>query len=351
MTVLDLTGGQRQSGFAYRLLDKALEFVADLVPLNDGSTPSISNDTDRTVKRQLSGLTLDPRQLGDINPLEQRLAVSMVTDDGEYPLGVFLFSSYDRKRSTRGEFPSPTLSDQCVILDQPSDTTLSIAPGTLVTDAIRARVAAFGVPFIIEMEGSTARTGSAPMSWPGGTSRLTIINELAAVAGFYSAHFDNLGRLVFKRPTTVIEPVDADLVYDLDGTSRVIAESIVVSDSLIDAPNRYVVRDTSATDSPIFGSYDVPAAAPHSAANRGYVVAVNLDRQGIGTKAQADAAARAAALSGTVYEWLGFASAPDPRHDTFQTVAFDGIVYRETGWSMTLRDGEPMTHDLRRTYE
>lgn len=351
--LLDLAVAKRASSFRFDVLDVALNEVGT-ADVSAASPPSISNDTDRAIKRQLSGLRMSPAQAAELDPLSSRLRPVMILQDGtEWPLGVFLFSGYDRTRYSWGEVPMPTLHDQGVILDQACERTISHPPGSLVTDRLGWLLARFDLPAGYVIQSSTARTSAkSAMVWPAGTSYKNILTETAALAGFYSGYFDNAGVLQFRAPGAADGSSGTDLWYPTrpDGPSRVLAGSVVVSDDLLNAPNRYIVIDSSATDVPVFGWFDVPASAPHSAANRGFIVSSVTDRQGVGSNTNAMNVGRSLYAAARSYEWLTFDSPPDPRHDTFQTVDFDGVVYRETGWSMTLEAGGKMSHELRRTY-
>lgn len=349
--LLDLEVARRASTFRFALLDRDLNEIGDL-KVADGPAPTIENNSNRAIKRTLSGLVLDPSQVGEIDPLTHRVRVSMILGEVAYPLGVFLFSGFDRTVKSFGTVPAPTMHDQGVILDQGMPRSWSNSPGTLVTDSLERLLADLPLPAGWEIEASSTRVStSAAMSWPAGTTRSKILNETAAVAGFYSGFFDNSGVLRYQSPPSlgVDDPATHDYRTDIN-PSRILSDSIVLSDDLLDAPNRYIVVDSAGTETPVVGVFDVPDEAPQSAANRGYVVARVYDAQGVGSTAQANAMAKRYFLSGRSFEWLTFEGANDPRHDTFDTVNVLGQVYREASWSMRLSSGGSMTHQLRRTY-
>ncbi len=50
------------------------------------------------------------------------------------------------------------------------------------------------------------------------------------------------------------------------------------------------------------------------------------------------------------YQWASFAAAPDPRHDTFNVVRWQGALWREQAWSLPLVAGAEHRHELRRSY-
>ena len=43
-------------------------------------------------------------------------------------------------------------------------------------------------------------------------------------------------------------------------------------------------------------------------------------------------------------------TAPDPRHDGYDVIRWDGANWMELAWSMEMVDGGEMTHLLRKSY-
>lgn len=343
---LDAEGSQVEYGFDFDVLDASLNDVGR-IDVSRAATVTIDNDSDRAIKRQMSGLELSVADALEINPQVHRLRPKLVLPSGtSYSLGVFVFAGYDRKRFSFGRIPTPQLTDQGVLLDQPIDVTFSAPPGALVTTLLETWLAPLGVQYVIAENDATVSATTA-QGWPAGTSRLDPLNYVASLAEFSSAWFDSAGVLHFEPPPGLDDPTHE---YPLGDSSRVVAGSIVESDSWLDAPNRYIAVDSTNTAEPIVGIFDVPADAPNSAATIGYVRAVRIDAQGAGSVPACERAARAAYRRARVYEWVTFASSIDPRHETFDVVRFDGIAYRETGWKISCQSGAPMEHEARRTY-
>jgi hypothetical protein len=352
LTALDLPVASRSGAFRFAVLDASFAVTGDL-EVDASSPPTIANDTDRAIKRTLSGVVLHPSDLDAINPITDRIAVHfLLPGEDPWPCGVFLFGANDSKQTRTRITPTPDLMDQLVILNQPTGSSTTLAPGTAWSTALATLAARFHpdpplAPSIPTLSGQVGATG---MAWPAGKTGLEILTDAANTAGCYSPHYDNEGRLTFAVPVDVDDDTIPELSYDTPGApSRIVAGSIVRSNSLLELPNRYVAIDTSATDNPIVGYYDVPAAEDYSKENRGYIVATTVEAPGAGTAEQCRLKARQAYLSSRAYEWMGFLSPPDPRHDTWDLVSADGRVWRETGWSMVCKDGPGMQHDLRRT--
>lgn len=339
---------QRSATFEFELLNQDLDLLG-LMEINADAPPTIDNNSNRTVKRKLSGLNYHRNQAKEINMLSDRVKAWMVFSDGQrFPLGVFMFADPSTARMTGGDQVDVTLVDQGLMLDQATETTFSLAPGSKVIDALNER---FNHRLIrnASIEASATRTkGDEWAVWPAGTSDMDIINDLCAMAGFYSAYFDNSG-IPICRSVPNLENLEPLLSYETN--TNVYADSIIETNDLLTAPNRYIVVNNGMTDMPVSGFWDIPDTAPHSIVNRRMVVTKVIDSQAVADDAEATNMARAAGLSDTdTYEKANFTAAINPRHDTFDIVGWDGKKYHEQSWSLTCRDGAGQRHELRRVY-
>lgn len=351
--VLTLTGfAQRQASFRFDVLGPHLEAIGEIDIIAEGAT--IENNINRNIKRQLNNLVIAPSEGNQIDPLVNRLKVSMIIEgDTTYPLGVFIFQDLSRIPPVIGTdgFITATLLDQGIVLDQGVHRSYAFAPGTQISTAIARLLDAAGLTQY-SIEPSTAQVrGSEWVVWPPGTSMLQIINDLCEMGSYYTLYFDNNGiaqvRLVPNLDTVV--PV---LKYgQAHGEERIYDGTIVESDDTLQAPNRYIVVNNSMTDTPIVGFCDVPDESPNSIHNIGRVIAKVIDQQGLNTTADAMAAAFAFCHSDfSAFSWVTFDAAPDPRHDTFDVVSYNGSLYREQSWSLPLLEGSSHRHELRRVF-
>lgn len=349
--LLDLaTGvGQRADAFRFDVLTASLsrtgsiEMRADFVPM-------VANNIHATIKRTLT-VGPKPGEIDQLDPLTARIRPVMTVGGTEYNLGVFMFADASHVRWSYGTVPDATMVDQSLIVDQALPNSYGAAVGTSVKTLIEDLLAATGINvFDIGVDA----TVSSPMAWPPGTSRMQVINQLAATAGGYSLFFNNDGcACVIEAPD-----IDSPTATYTSTSPRVLIGSIIESNDALDAPNQFIVISQTGDGSSgsAVGVYDVPDAADHSAASRGFVVAKVLPVTGLTTDTAAAARAKAwGKQSASNYEWVSFGSHLDPRHDTFDVVSFNvgsgAVVYREQGWTMALEPGGMMTHDLRRSYD
>lgn len=322
------------------------------VLVDKDSAPSITVDIDRSIRRTMDGLRISAGDDSGLDIFQNRLKpvwVEANTGD-EFPLGIFMFADASQNIHTYGNDLECSLVDQTLILDQDLSETVSYN-GENITVAIREQITEAGiVSSIVE---NTSAEVSTPTAWAAGRdTRLKVIEDLCSLAGFLPPYFDNDGTFRCRAtPDYTNDP--PDFVYG-PGTDNdtVYADSIHESSDLLKAPNRYLVIDTGSSDKEITGSFDVPSTEPYSISQRGFVVQKTVDMQGLGTDAAAENAAVSEWLKdANTFGWMSFATAPNPRHDIFNTVEFLGKKYREQGWSLPLTAGASMEHDERAVAE
>lgn len=342
--LLTFTGiAQRAVSFGWRLLDIDNLPIGDL-DVTDGA--SVRNDTTGTILRSVSGFTLPPSTVTDVDFVANRIAAHMTIDGAEYPLGVFLFGTPNLERTTAGVAASVSLVDQGVILDQADGRAVSYASQTDITAALQAEARALNI------DGSgidqIGRALSASVAWPPGTTTLKRMRDLCVAGGCLIPYFDNTGLLrVRQMPDPSL--VDPDFSYGEGGT--IIAGSIIETADYVTAPNRWQVIDGYGHDAPIVGVYDAPGDAPNSFTKLGFYRTDTITQQGITDVISAEAAAQAAAVTGRYPPSpVSFDAAPDPRHDTFNLVEYRHDPHLERGWTLPCAVGSAMTHDLVRLW-
>jgi hypothetical protein len=353
--ILDLAYnvGEVQATQRFILKNQYLQEIGELNPVASSSI-TINANIDQAIKRTLQGLQLDPVDTSNINVISDRVEVRWViaapAGEVEYPAGTFLFSDSNRPRTSFGSWMKGTMYDQTVVINQGIYGSFAVNTGALVMSQISYLAAQVGfVEDMIEIDLSSVAT-IAPIAWKSGTSRYKIMSELCQLGGYYPPYFDNRGILRIRRAPATLDDAVVDHRYNAY-QSRMIADTIVESDDLIDAPNRYVVLNTGATATEIVGVYDLPDAAPQSYFNRGFYVVKQIDHQGIESADQANLLARQAAYTDFEnYSWVTFDGTPDPRHDLFDIVEYLGNIYYEVGWKLKLSPGGPHSHQLRRVY-
>lgn len=311
----------------------------DLNPYITGA--QLNHDTSRIIKRQMN-LSLPVENTAAINPLTDRIALSMVVNDVSFPLGRYMFTDNLQQVSTGGNQADVQLVDEMFMIDQQIDTSFSVA-GDNVTIAIARLLSGFDLLANVE----TSPYG-ANVSAPIGTQRGQILETLATQGDYQTPWMDHVG--LFRMIRT-IDPATTEATIDFDTDKRIIADSITRTVDILNAPNRFVVVSNSgdSSEDAVVGVYDVPPSAPHSIQSRGFVIPTVLDVQ-LTNNAQALAVARNIGLRQTIAERATFQSTPDPRHDSYDVCIFEHAQWLEASWSLDLSPTGLMTHTIVRAY-
>lgn len=337
--------GQRQATFRFALIDAASgRLLGDLSPVKSAE---LQHDTSRTIVRSISGLLLNKAETAEVDVLANRIQVFMRISGVEFQLGTYVFTDTHRTRTTAGRRGDYGLQDLGFVISQNLEHTVSFGANINVGDAISDLLAEVNLPAGFEVEATGAVLGS-PIAWPAGTDRGRVLEDLARLGAYLSPYMGNDSVI---RVRQAFDPAGESARFVFAAGGRVRNNTISESDDLLETPNAFIVVDNANTVSPVVGRYDVPVTAPHSAANRGFVVAEVTDIQGLGTTANADAAARAIGFSRSIYQHVVLATPPDPRHEAYDVISYDGFNWLETAWSLPLIEGGEMTHTLSRAYD
>lgn len=356
--LLDLPEHIGQVGCSYRfdVVDGTSGVhMGTVTPISD-NVPTLEHDTDSTISRRVSPFTLGTADSAAINALRDRIDIVMVLGDTartEFPLGRYMVSDNPRATYSQGTITPMTLFDEMFIIDQDMERAFS-ALSQPVDTAIGRLLDGLPIGAIV-MDATSQTSGNA---WGAGTARGSVLTELATVGGYFKPWFDHRHRLRVRR---AFEPGAQVPDINLDTPPRVFRDSIARSDDLLTAPNRYVVvsNNTGGQFSedgseqppppPVYGVYDVPSSAPHSISQRGFVLPKVVEAQ-VATSTAAALYARTLGRQRDVYERVELTTPPDPRHDGYDVIQFDGVLWLETAWSLPLEPGGAMRHKLRRAY-
>ena len=337
---LDPWVGQRQATFRFELFNGVTgEELGQIHPIRNAS---LTHDTTRVIKRQLS-LDLGRADTAAINTLTDRVRPWMVfPNSNEYPLGTFMFTDSSRQKFTSGNLGSMVLNDEMFLVDQEIERGIT-GVGINVTRVI-AKVLE-GLPIQFTAEATNFQSAEA---WGVGSARGQMLESLSVSGDYFSPWFGNDGKLHFIR---TFDPSTRIPDFDFDAQNKVIREPIVMTDDLLTAPNRFIVISNTAIDSGIsaVGRFDIPHTAPHSVAQRGFVIAKVFDLQ-LTTSTQAQAVAEGIGQRLTVFERVSLTTPPDPRHDSYNVIRWQGSMWLELAWSMALVEGGTMSHLLRKAY-
>jgi hypothetical protein len=353
---LDPWVGQRQASFRFaRVNGLTGEVLADITPqrgqphaevsgyFGQGGGAQLSHDTTRTIKRQLN-ISLGVQDMAAMDPVTDRIDVYMTFPSGvEYPLGRYMFTDFNRQVYSSGELGNTQLVDEMFLVDQQITHGIS---GVGKSAVVTIKEVLQGLPINVEIDPSPYISSDA---WSAGVARGQILSALAVAGDYFSPWFGNDKVMHFIRSFDASGRV-ADL--DFDYGNKVARAGILETDNLLTAPNQFVVVSNSSQNgigTAITASFDVPPNAPNSITRRGFVIA-SVNDLPVTSAAQALAMARNLSLRDAPYERVGVITAPDPRHDSYQVIQWQGEKWLELAWDMDLIEGGTMSHILRKTY-
>lgn len=343
---LDDCIGQRTGTFRFDLVNVVTGYRRAVQPIRN-TVPVLTHDTTRVIKRTLTNINFDAATTASLNVISDRLEVFMLIAGQEFPLGQYVFNDDTTTVTSAGNLAFTALYDLGFIVAQPLTRSFPL-PGAFDQPQPVVKVIPdilTDVPITYTLESSPFDT---PGSWRIGSDRGYALEQLALDGDYLPPWFDNTNIMRFIRS---FDPATAVPTFDLDTGNRVIRDNIIQTSDLITAANRFIVISNGSSDlsNPIVGTYDVPSSAPHSIANRGFIIPEVIDRQAIDT-AQVAAIAQNLGQQQTVFQRIELYTPPDPRHDSYDVLRWQGANWLEISWTMPLVEGGLMRHVARRAY-
>lgn len=349
-----LRSGRRLS-FRYERLSKTNQLLGEFPGVLAGSIDHQAfADIKRTARLSVKTSATVDFNADRVKPYA-RVAMSANTY-AEWPMGLFLMSSPSLASSGAVQKTREvSCYDQTTILLSDKLTTrYSLAAGANVVDAVRALLTGAGINLV----NVTASTKTLPTAreWAPGVEKLRVINELLSSVNYGSLWFDSNGYAIGApyQPTTEIA---TDWLYYDDSKSTMFPDATRALD-LFSVPNKWVVYVSDPERPALRSEYtNTSATSPTSTVSRGFtVVDVREDNDAV-DQAVLDAKVLRIAQEGSqVYEKVSISTAIMPMHEHLDLLEvrntrvdlLTGTRYQETGWSMELRAGAQMKHDMRR---
>lgn len=233
--------GHRVESFRVERLNRAEESLGDLDGVSGGSlTWDASADLP-------AGGDLNLVDLGqEINYSSDRVRIwwSVLGED-DWALGVYVLAAPNEAHTDAEVTRSIALIDKLTVIRENVVTkTLQIAKGANIVASAVAQVKATGESRISSTDSSKTLTNA--MTWDPGTSRLQIVNDLLAAAGYAALWTDRNGMF---RVEPFVEPAQRPVVWDFaEGETSIHSPNWEYELSLWEASNT-VVMTSQATDS------------------------------------------------------------------------------------------------------
>lgn len=373
--------GLRASTFTFDVVEVITGMVVGTFHPIRGSVPTLAHDTTRSVKRTVT-MVLNVADTETFDEITHRVNIAMVTGDGRtFPLGRYMAVNISRIPNTGGTLCSVALVDEMFMISQKitSSFTAAQTPGMIYRDGVGrsntynvineflSRFTLFN-PSVGKGSITSGTTGATQEprarierfiefssflssgSWQAGTEGTSVLSDLATDGDYFTPWMDHHGNF---RMIRTYNPDDVVPRFDFDEQKNVIRDSVTRANDLLNAPNRIIVVSNAGVadnrTNPIVGMYDIPPSAPHAIGRRGFVIPEIVDMQ-VMSIVQATAIARNIGQNQRVVDRVELATPPDPRHDSYDVVRFDGVLWLETAWTMSLIEGGEMRHSMQRIF-
>lgn len=271
-----------------------------------------------------------------------------------YPLGVFLVSTPTKREEGRSVVRDIEAYDKLLILKEDKiDSRLSFGAGrTYYSCMVEVFESAGESKYNIENNGKRLPTAK---EFEPGTEKLAILNDLASDLNFTPFSVDEYGFFQssqYRSPQEVPE----DYVYEDDGAS-VIIPGVEETLDTFNLPNVFVVTATNPDTDLVLKSTFINDNPQHplSTVNLGRRIVRVEEKDDIADQAALDSyVQRIAFETSQVYGKISFSTALMPFHGYTnvlhlrnRALGIDG-KYAETDWTMPLKAGAEMIHEVRK---
>ena len=260
MSALDT---HRQAGYTVTLLDWGDRVVRRLDGVTGGNI-TLSNST----RLRASGSLNLTEACGHIDWMTQRVRIDYTANGVSWGLGVFLLSAPTRSYSEVGSGWSVDLSSPLAAPDTDCvDSTFTVKAGSNLVGLAADILYGSGLERLSVTPSSAVATSD--MIYDPGRSKLTIVNELLAAAGYWSAHPDGSGQVHLD---PYVRPADRGVAYDFREGARSIHLPVwEYEQDMAGVPNKVVfISQGSADKAALVGvAVNDDPSSPYSYLSRG----------------------------------------------------------------------------------
>lgn len=261
-TAEEILTGNRNTRFFVDVLDMEDSFVVRLDGVTSGELNWIAN---AAVKGAGKLRVVDVSQ--DIDWLTARIRPTMAIDGlDEQQLGVFLPAEAPESWGSGRNWDIQMLDKTTIPNQDKIDETFSLAAGAVITTEVIALIVSTGETRYAVTP--SAKTLDGPLTWEAGTPKLSIINDLLHVAGYFAMWADYSGQF---RVEPYVFPADRPIRFEfVDGPNSIYSPDFV-KDVDLQIPNKFVAigQGDSATEALSAVATNTDVLSPYSFPNRG----------------------------------------------------------------------------------
>lgn len=267
----EIMTGNRYTRYRFELLSKTEAALGMLTGVEGGSLDWTANASIH------AGGAIDVVDVGQtVDWLNDRVKPYLVIDGlPEEPLGVYLAAEAPQVWGGTGRSWPVKLLDKTAILDQDEiGATYALDAGTVITTAVVDLIESTGETNIAVTP--SAATLSAPLAWDPGTSKLRIVNDLLAVANYFSLFCDGAGQY---RGEPYVRPAARPIRYEfLDGQNSIYSPDFVRDVDLFAIPNTVIAigKGDGVAEALTSTAVNDDPGSPYSTVSRGRTITKTL---------------------------------------------------------------------------
>lgn len=351
----------RDLSFRYVIIRNGADY-GTITPANNGGA-SLRAQQKSEIKMSLSGSFLPtvydfdglPMEGAAVDWLTDQIRPEMILDGTAHPLGVYLPATVSEEEPNDGtemKVMQVEAYDRCwQVKDNYTQTVLYFAANTSYLDAVLQLLASAGIA-LISATPSDATLAEERQDWNIGTSYLTIINELLAEINYNPLWFNASGAAILE-PADLPTAQNIDHVIDDTDPETLLLPGIRKSTDTYSAPNVFLCICSSADkdEGMAATSENNNPQSPLSIQRRGRrimkVVNVNNIADQTELQAYADRLRNESMITG---ETITVRTALLPGYGVGDVTGLrmgeTFAICIERSWSMDLRTGGTMTHEL-----
>lgn len=236
--------GSRSPRWLFDLLDEQDRVIKRLDGVTGGSAKVVAQS-------RLGGsgsIDLDERGQG-VDFMKHRCRVSYDPGNGFEPwaIGTYLFTVPTAKHTDGPTSYSVDLLTKLSIIDEDAvEATYSLDAGTPIVSTVVSLIQSTGETSIAVTPSSATLTN--PQVWDAGTSKLTVINDLLAAAGYWSLWCDGNGTFQI---TPYVSPADRPIAFTFaEGQTSIHKPDWEREQNLSSVPNKSIVIGQGSDDAP-----------------------------------------------------------------------------------------------------
>ena len=353
----------RRVRFLYKLLRNGSEY-ARLSPSDENAT-SLSMTRSETKKMRFSGVFL-PTAIGphggakEINWYLDEIQPVLVVDGVEHPLSVIMPSNPLERGGEHTSKIAVVGYDRCARVETVhAESVIHLSAGTLYTTAIKQILGAAGIYSVITTP-SSATLQEDREDWSVGTSLLKVVNNLLAEINYASLWFDSRGNAILQPSVTPsvnnINHVLSDRPRDsLTEKIERLLPGYSINTDVYDSPNVFICicSNPDKDDDLVAVAVNDDPKSPISTVSRGRRICKDFHLNNIASIEDLEAFANNRCIeSMTSEQVISLTTALLPGWGVYDVTAihYENInaICSEESWSMDLKVGGEMRHDLKK---